>query len=501
MRIAVIGAGLGGLSAASYLRRDGYEVTVFDSADRVGGRSGLFASNGFSIDTGPSVLTMLNLLSDVFNANGANLSDELELIKLDPMYRANFEDEAGPSGGGVISVRAGQEAMRQEIRSVAGSKDAAAFDRFCAYLRKLYALEVENFIDRNFDSPLDFLNPLMPGLRLIQMGAFGRLAPLVERYFDDPRLQKLFSFQSLYAGLSPYDALAVYAVITYMDTIEGVYFPKGGMSAIPQALAKVAKANGVEFRLNSKVSRILRSMGSRGSVVGIELEDGERFSADAVVANGELPGVYRDLLGGEQAPRVSRKGEYSPSALLLLMGIDGKPSVEHAHHNIYFGKKWKESFDSLLKSGTRMESPSILVTIPTHSDPTLAPDGSSIVYALEPVPNLDGKIDWRYERDIAISDFKARLAHRGILGAGTSNIVLEKALDPLDWQAMGMERGTPFSLSHRFFQTGPFRPNNYDKRIPGLYFVGSSTVPGVGVPMVLISGKLVAQRIGKATRW
>jgi phytoene desaturase len=230
-------------------------------------------------------------------------------------------------------------------------------------------------------------------------------------------------------------------------------------------------------------------------VSGVELAGGEtggeRLAADVVVCNPDLPVAYRTLLGGVDAPRVARRGKYSPSCLLWVAGVRGLPPADAAHHNIHFGHDWNGSFKALIKDGVRMPDPSILVTLHSLDDPTLAPEGCSSIYVLEPTPNLDGRIDWGRERDRIVESLRAKVAGLGY----PTDVQVERIYDPLDWEAMGMERGTPFALAHTFRQTGPFRPNNVDKRVPGLVFTGSSTLPGVGVPMVLVSGKLAAERV------
>ena len=490
MRVVVIGAGLGGLSAACHLTGRGHEVVVVERGPIPGGRAGVLERGGYRIDTGPSVLTMTGLLSQVFAAAGADMDDHLTLHPVDPMYRACFDG----SGEEAILVRHGREAMTEEIRAKCGPREADGFGRFCDWLRKLYLLEQPNFIDRNFDSPLGLAWPIKPAIDLVRLGGFRRVASVVGSYFEDHRLQKLFSFQALYAGLSPFEALAIYCVITYMDTVEGVWFPEGGMHSVATGLAAAAEKAGATFLYSSPVERIVRRLGNSGPVTGVRLAGGEVIAADAVVANPDLPLVYRTLLPDTPMPRVARRGEYSPSCALWLGGVQGAMPTEAAHHNIHFGADWKGSFDALLKKGMRQPDPSILVCEPSHGDRSLAPPGRHALYVLEPTPNLDGRVDWTHERDRLRHDLLERVAGFGYPVA-PGQVEIEEFWDPTDWERMGMERGTPFALSHRFLQTGPFRPNNVDKRVPGLVLVGSGTVPGVSVPMVLVSGRLAAERV------
>jgi phytoene desaturase len=488
MRVVVVGAGLGGLSAACHLAGRGHQVTVVERGDLPGGRAGRWDSEGYGIDTGPSVLTMIGLLAETFSAAGAEIGDHLRLTAVDPMYQAWWPD-APP-----ISVRAGREAMTEEIRSTCGPADAAAFGRFTDWLGELYRVEQPHFVERNYDRVTDLARPLGPALRLVRLGAFRRMAAVVGSYFTDQRLQQLFSFQSLYAGLSPFDALAVYCVITYMDTVEGVWFPEGGIHAVARGLADAATKAGADIRYGTPVARIVRRLGSSGPVTGVGLADGTFVPADAVVANPDVPAVYRELVPSASMPRVARRGEYSPSCTLWLAGVRGELPEGTGHHNIHFGGDWKGSFDALLRDGTRQPDPALLVCTPCVSDPALAPPGGQVIYALEPTPNLDGRIDWTAERGRFRDSMVDRLARFGY-PVDDGAIVTERFIDPLGWEAMGMERGTPFALSHRFFQTGPWRPANRDRKVPGLVLVGSGTVPGVSVPMVLVSGRLAADRV------
>jgi len=485
-RVVVIGAGLAGLSAACRLVGRGYDVTVVERADGPGGRSGQLTMDGFTFDTGPTVLTMRDLVADALRAVGTEIDDVLPMRRLDPAYRARFAD------GSTIHVRAGRDAMRQEIADTCGSVDAAAFDDFVDWLRKLYLIEMPNFIDRNFDSPLGLLSSPTAAAKLLRLGAFGKLGAAVRKRFRDPRLHKLFSFQAMYAGLAPDAAHALYAVITYMDSIEGVWFPDGGMHAVPTALATAAEKAGAQLRYGETVTAVLRRSDT-GGVAGVQLASEERIAADAVVCTLDLPVAYQQLLPDLAPPRGAVDGDFSPSAVVWHVGVRGQVGPEVAHHNIHFGAQWGEAFDALLNKGTLMPDPSRLVTVPSIDDTTLAPVGCSTVYVLEPVPNLSGSVDWVQEAPKMRDRLHGFLAEQGY----PADVVVEDLVTPLDWERQGMHAGTPFALAHTFAQTGPFRPPNVEKKVPGLVFAGSGTVPGVGVPMVLISGKLAAERVGQ----
>ena len=482
MKVLVVGAGLAGLAAACHLTGRGYEVTVVERADQPGGRSGRLERNGFGFDTGPSVLTMPDLIAEALRAVDADLS-MIPMTRLDPAYRACFAD------GSTIQVRSGHEAMRAEIEATCGSVDAAAFDGFVHWLRELYLVEMPHFIDRNFDSPLGLFSSPRAVARLVRLGAFGRLGRSVRRRFRDPRLHRLFSFQAMYAGLAPDAALALYAVITYMDSINGVYFPEGGMHAVPVAMASAAEKAGASFLYGQTVTEVLRS--SAGRVAGVRTAGGEQIATDAVVCTVDLPVAYEQLMPDLRPPRAAVNGQYSPSCVVWHVGARGPVDPPIAHHNIHFGDEWASAFDALIAQGRLMPDPSRLVTVPSVDDPSLAPDGCSNLFVLEPVPNLDGVVNWRTEAGPMRERLHGFLAANGY----PTEVLAEELVTPLDWQDQGMAAGTPFALAHTFGQTGPFRPANVERRLPGMFFAGSGTVPGVGVPMVLISGKLAAARV------
>ena len=479
-KVVVVGAGLAGLSAALRLAGAGREVTVIERELVPGGRNGLLNKDGYAFDTGPTVLTMPSLIQDAFSAVGEDMKDWLELMPVSPLYRAFYAD------GSQIDVHADTKAMEQEIREKVSASEAAGYREYVDFVTKLYKYEMNDFIDRNIDSPLNLLTPNLA--RLIALGGFRRLQPKVNQFLKDPRLQKVYSFQAMYAGVSPQQALAIYAVIAYMDSVNGVFFPKGGMHAVPRALAAAAEKHGVKFVYGSSVTSLEKS----GSRVSAAITDkGERFECDAIVMNPDLPVVWKELLGKE--PLSIKRLRYSPSCVTLLVG--SSKSYDHvAHHNIHFGESWDGVFDELIKKKVLMSDPSVLVTIPSHDDKSLAPAGKESYYVLFPTPNLDADIDWTKERSRYRDEMIRTLEARGYEGFGAA-IETESMTTPLEWQERGMERGAPFASAHTFFQTGPFRPRNIAAGFDNVVFAGSGTQPGVGVPMVLISGRLAAERI------
>jgi phytoene desaturase len=327
-RVVVVGAGLGGLSAALRLAGAGRQVTVIERESVPGGRAGVLEVDGYRFDTGPTVLTMPELITDALACVGEKLDDWLDLRRVEPAYRARFAD------GSRLDVISDVDAMAEQITELIGSRDAAGYRRFADFAQRLYTLERRDFIDRNLDSPLDLVRPSLA--RLVALGGFRRLAPKVNSFFTDERLRRIFTFQSMYAGRSPYDALAIYAVIAYMDCVAGVWFPAGGMHRLPLALAAAAEKHGVEIRYDSTVSRV-EMTGSRA--VAVQTADGDRIAADAVVLNPDLAAAWELLPANSEPQRLARL-QYSPSCALLLAG-SSLPTDDMAHHTIHYGQAWR----------------------------------------------------------------------------------------------------------------------------------------------------------------
>ncbi|MGY2084493.1 phytoene desaturase family protein [Blastococcus sp. SYSU DS0539] len=482
-RVAVVGAGLAGLATALRLRGAGREVVVVERGEGPGGRAGRIERAGYALDTGPSVFTAPEVVADTLAAVGEKLEDRLTLRPLETSYRAQFAD------GTHLDVHAGPDAFAAEVAALCGPAEAEALRRYLADLAELYRLQLDTFIDRNLDSPLDLLGPQL--LTLARRGGFGRLSAHVGRYFADDRLRRLFSFQALYAGVSPFRAIAAYAVIAQLDIGAGVWHPEGGIASVPRALADAAADAGVVFRYGAAVAELETSGGRVGAV---RLADGERLPADAVVVTTDAP---HTLVPGLRGPR---RPVYSPSCVALHLGVRA-PLPGQAHHTISFGAAWQQVFDELTRDGRPMSDPSLLISMPSVTDRSLAPDGGQVLSVVAPTPNLDRRsggnpdLDWaalgpRYREELL-----ATLEARGFTGV-TDAIEVEHMDTPLTWAAQGMAAGTPFALAHTFGQTGPFRTPTLPRRGPeNVVLAGSSVQPGVGVPMVLISGRLAAERI------
>jgi phytoene desaturase len=483
--VVVVGAGFAGMTSAIELARQGIRVTVVDRLSCPGGRSGRYDQDGFMMDTGPTVFTMPELYRDIFRRAGVDPDDYIAFRRLEPGYRAVFADAHAIDGRGRLSTFSDPDQMYAEIETHISRSEADGYLRFRGYLEELFAVEFPSFIDAQLNSVGALLRDPRSLLRLARLRGFQRLPSVVAHYFSDERLQHLFSFQALYAGLSPLKALGIFAIISYMDVVLGVVQPVGGMRAAADALERLARDVGVEFRYEHEVEAFVLHERQITEVI----TDRGPLACDAVITSTD-PGELSRMLGRPFRRRGGLRWQMSPSCFLSLRGVQGELPDTLGHHNIFFGSQWAEAFDDLVGHGRVMSDPSTLISVPTRSDPGLAPQGSHIVYALEPTPSLDGRFDWERLSSSFVSRFDQRLARFGI--ANKAETIVRHDIDPRDWARMGMDAGTPFSVAHTFFQSGPFRPSMTDPTIHNLVRTGSGTTPGVGLPLVMVSGRLSA---------
>ncbi len=479
----IIGAGLGGIAAAARLARSGYRVTVLEKNARPGGRCDRLVRDGHRFDIGPTLFLMPEVFAETYAALGARMEDHLDLRRIDPTYRIRFEDGL-------------QLALTSDLNAMQAQLDAVEPDAFGGLLRYLaegerhYHLSLQRFVGRNFISLPDYFSPQNLPL-LFKLKALVKHYDNVGRYFRDPRLKAAFTFQNMYLGLSPFDAPATYSLLQYTELAGGVWFPMGGLYRVVESLTAIAKAHGARFVFNAPVERI-EVAGRRAT--GVVLKDGRRLTADVIVANADLPYVYRQLLP-DRADWLNRM-KYTCSAIMFYWGVD-QVYPQIGPHNIFLADDYRASFDRIFKERTLPDRPSFYVHAPARIDPQAAPAGHDSLFVLVPVGHLDAAQpqDWEALTRHARSAVLRRLAS---LGAGDleQHLKFEVVYTPRDWMSLyNLANGAAFGLSHDFWQVGYLRPHNRHDRYHNLYFVGSSTHPGAGLPMALISARLTTERV------
>lgn len=481
--VIVVGAGLGGLAAAVRLAAQGYRVRVLERHATPGGRCGLWESDGFRFDTGPTLLLMTDYLRQVFRDAGRRLEDYLELRQLDPNYRVYFAD------GQTLDVTSRINGMLEGVERIEPGV-GPRFLRFLAETSKLYTIGLAAFVDRNVHRRRDFFN-LRNGLLLLRARAMERLQSMVGRFFRDERLQQAFSFQSLYLGLSPYKSPAIYSLLPYTEVAGGLYFPMGGMHAIPAALARLAEELGVVIEYGREVTALERAA---NRIVAVRLADGQRLDADLVLVNADLPYAYESLL---KEPYAGIDGfEFSCSAFLMYLGVDRQyPALPH--HNLIVPSDLRRACEDIFDRHQVPADPAFYICNPNKTDPSLAPAGMENIYVLVPVPSQDPAhpIDWAVEGPRLEAEMLERLERFGLTDL-RRHVVTKRTFTPADFALrLGATRGEAFGLAHGIDQVGYFRPHNRHAECDNLFFVGQSTHPGCGVPMVLISSRLVVERM------
>jgi phytoene desaturase len=478
---------MGGLAAALRLQQQGFDVTVLEKQSRPGGRSNVIQEDGFRVDRGPTILVMKEAFDETYRALGLDINQRLEFRRLDPNYRIYFHDNTS------IDLFSDFEKMRAEVEKVEAGA-GRGLERFMHSSEQKYRLGMD-FVERNYDHITDLMNPVA-GLRLLQTRSYERLYDQIGTFFKSDKLRKAFSFHSMFLGLSPFRSLAMYSLITYADLAEGMWYPKGGIYSIIEDMLDIANERGVKICTNTPVKKIVVR---EGRAQGVMLESGDVMNADIVVSNADLPYTYKHLIDPEYRRDYTDsrldKMDYSCSGYLLYLGVD-KVYSNVRHQALYFSDDYKANLDAIFEHKTLPDAPSFHLNIPTVTDADLAPPGHSLLYVLAPMPNLESNINW----DTAAPKVREQLLDQleKLLDPNIrQHIVWERQYTPADFQNdMNAVYGTAFgSLSQGFFQSAYFRPHNKARDIEGLYFVGQGTYPGIGMPMVLISARLVTERI------
>lgn len=491
-RIAVIGAGPGGLAAAMLLAQTDASVTVFERLDHVGGRSATInarSSTGtFTFDTGPTFFLYPRVLAEIFAACGRDLAREVDLIRVDPQYRLIFE------AGGEIRASGEIERTASEIARFS-KEDAAAFPRFMDDNRaKLTAFRPS--LESPFNGPADLLRPgILKSLPLLR--PHQSLDRYLARYFKDERVRLAFSFQSKYLGMSPFRCPSLFSILSFIEYEFGVWHPRGGCGAVMSAMARVAEDSGVDLRLSAPVEEILFE-GRRA--VGIRSAYGtERF--DAVVVNADfaqaMTTLVPDALRRRWTNRRIASRKFSCSTFMMYLGLEGDPP-DIDHHTIYLSKDYRGNVSEIEEGRVPPVNPSFYVQNAGVTDQGLAPPGHSTLYVLVPVGRRIGQgIDWAAQKDRFRAITLDRLARIGAPDI-EKRIRFEKILTPTDWEHdLNVYTGATFNLSHNLGQMLHFRPRNRFEDLDGVYLVGGGTHPGSGLPVIFESARITTRLLAE----
>lgn len=482
--VIVIGAGIGGITAATHLAQHGFQVTVLEKNDHPGGRCDRITRDGHHFDTGPTLLVMPLLYEAEFAALGTSMREILDLQRVDPTYHLAFDD------GSQLALTSDMKSMQEQLETF----EHGSFQGFMRYMEeghRHYHLGIERLVKPDFRNALDFFT-------LSNLPLLYKVKPLANHYrnmsayFDDPRLKAAFTFQDVYMGLSPFEAPATFSMMPYTELAHGVWYPKGGMYSIVEALTKLAREAGVEFIFDASVEKIEVK---KNSVHGVQVK-GQVIEADAVLANADLPYVYQNLLPKDgQTERLSRK-RYSCSVISFFWGVD-KLYETLPPHTLFLAHDYRENFTSIIRDLSLPANPSIYIHAPARLDPSMAPTGEDTIIAIAPVGHMseNGDQNWAALRDQAREHVFRKLRLLGINDL-EAHIKFETTFTPLSWKKRyNLAKGSTHGLCHNLTQLGYFRPDFQHARYRNLYFTGASTRPGTGMPTAMVSGRQAAQRI------
>ena len=489
MKIAVIGSGFGGLSAAIRLVQQGHDVVVVEKRDKPGGRAYVYEQDGFTFDGGPTIITAPWLIRELFERSGRRADDYVSLVPIDPFYNIRFED------GSVFRYTGNRSEVIDEIKRFAPS-DVPGYLRFADATEAIFKAGMA-LIDTPFETITDMLR-VVP--ELARLRADRSVAAFVNSYIRDPRLRQVFSFHPLLVGGNPFQSSSIYALIHTLEQRWGVWFAMGGTGAVVRALVRLLEELGGELRLGSEVATILVDPASRRAT-GLQLTTGEQIAADAVVSNGDVAQTYLSMVPAAMRRRNTdrrvKRMRYSMSLFVIYFGTNCRYD-DVAHHEILMGPRYEGLLADIFTTKTLSTDFSLYLHRPTATDASLAPPGCDSFYVLSPVPHLGGDTDWSSAagpyRDAIVEYLEARY-----MPGLSRHIVTERVIDPRHFRdTLNSYLGSAFSVEPILTQSAWFRPHNRSEDIANLYFAGAGTHPGAGIPGVLSSGKIVADLIGNA---
>jgi phytoene desaturase len=484
----VIGAGLGGLSAAMRLGSKGYSVTVIDRLDRVGGRGSSVTKNGFRFDLGPTILTVPQVFERLWKDCGKDFAGDVELVPLDPFYEIRWQD------GSRFQVRSSEEEMLAEVTRNF-PKDLKGYCKFLEDCEKRYVFGFEGLGRRPMNKIWDLLKEI-PGF--IRLRADRSVYAHVSTRVKDPKLRMALSFHPLFIGGDPRNVTSMYILVSHLEKAFGVHYVKGGVQALADAMANVVKEQGGQVLLNSNVENITLS---KQKADGVMLENGLKLNADIVVSNADPGWTYNKLLPNQKKRWTEKKLKKSRWSMGLFVWYFGTKNTKKkwqdvGHHTIMNGPRYRGLLADIFDRQFLADDMSIYLHRPSVTDPSVAPKGDDCFYALSPVPNLktSNPIDW--SKELEGYKNKMRMVLEETIPGFSDAIIEEHILTPKDFEERYLSPyGSGFSLEPRIFQSAWFRPHNVSEDIENLYLVGAGTHPGAGIPSVVTSSEVLSQLV------
>ena len=487
-RAIIIGAGYGGMALANLLGKAGYRVDVYEKNQHVGGRISAVKRDGFLFDLGPSWYLMPEIFNHYYELFNQSAAQRLRVNRLTPGYRVFFEDKP------VVDVMGDTKKDRvlfETIEQGAGKK----FEKYVTRSSRTYEVAVKYFLYNNFERLRDVMRwAILKNFWFMLPLVFRTLDGYVSRIFRDIRLKQLLQYHMVFLGSSPFEAPAIYSLMTHLDFSSGVFYPEGGILSLAEDMGDLGRSFDITYHLDQAVTKIIVE---NNEAVGVQLRDGTEVRADVVISNADLAFTETHLLSPEDQTYPEsywKKRQPGPGALLISLGVRGE--IAHLkHHNLYFVEKWRENFDDIYTNAVIPEHASLYVCNPTKSDPSLAPEGHENLFVLVPIPagvSLSGdeeealvkRIIATIATHMEIPDLAERIVTQYIFGPNS----FESQFHAWQYNAFGGE-------SHRLSQSVLFRTNNQSRKVRNLFYVGAGTLPGIGLPMCLISAQLTFKKI------
>ncbi|XP_022173198.1 phytoene desaturase-like [Myzus persicae] len=490
IKIIIIGSGVGGTAAAARLSKKGFQVEVYEKNSYNGGRCSIINHNGHRFDQGPSLYLMPKIFEETFKDLGEDLKDHVEILQCQINYCINFHD------GQQFQHSCNLSKLQRSLEKFEGEGEDTLL-RFFDFLKEThvhYRRSIELAMRTDFQNWYDFFN-IKHIPTLLKLHLHSSVYTRACKYFKSDHMRKAFTFQTMYMGMSPYDGLAPYNLLQYTEIAEGIWYPKGGFHSVLESLEKIAVKHGAKFNYNSDVQEIITD--DNGVAKGIKLMNGDVINSDIVICNADAVYAYNKLLPKTSFAEKLGKKKLTSSSISFYWSIN-QVIPQMSVHNIFLSELYKPSFDQIFEDHTLPDEPSFYVNVPSHIDPSAAPEGKDTFVILVPVGHISDRPDIDFdhlvnrarehvigaiEKRLNISNFRSMIEH-------------EMVNDPRTWQSeFNLWKGSVLGLSHSFFQIAYFRPSLKCKIFDNLYFVGASVQPGTGVPVVLCGAKLLEKQL------